>query len=330
MPTLTRPLRRSLPSLPWRSSVATLACGLAAGAVLAAGAESVYHRPGSEAGGAETPAAAQPVTDAAIQAERIVLASLATLSDAETLSLRLRQRARIGDRVLVGTGRYLQVGRGEELRFRFESSLTCDTESFELTEVSDGLFCWLHRRTGPDPATLHRIDVQSVRSRLAELRAADPTDTAAHLGGLQRVLWSTREWYAFLSATAGEFEGKGVWVVEGRWLPERLANLVPDLAAAARRPGGVEPTELPEGMPWAVRLTVGRDDLVPRRLEMLGVPGPRPAVADAPVEPIAVIEILDVVFDAPVDTAAFFYQPAEEGLIDLTAQQCRMMTLFRR
>ena len=274
-----------------------------------------------------SPLDAAAAADRAAQAERIVASGLAMFSRADSVSLKLRQRVRIGERVFVGTGRYVQAGHGEEQRFRFETTLTADTETFEIAEISDGLFCWMHRRFGPNPTTLHRIDIQRVRSRLVELNSPDPADAARYLGGLQRVLFSARQWFAFVDAVPGELEGRPVWLVEGRWDPVPLAALQPTRAEAARQPGGIRPEQLPDGMPWAIRFAIGRSDLLPYRLEYLAIPGPRPV--GGTVEPIGVIDLVEIELNGPVDATAFFYQPATEGLIDITDPYVRMLGLMR-
>ena len=329
------------PSLPrppgrWCVVCAVLVAGGVAGTVMGEGGPtrgSVYSRRAAvgrlgAAAGAVPPAADVAADEGAAQAERIVLSSLGRIARAESVSIRLRQRVRLGDRVLVGAGRYLQAGQGEEQRFRFETSLTCDSESFEITEVSDGIFCWLHRRTGPDPATLHRIDIQRIRSRLTELGAPDPADTAPYVGGLQRNLWWARQWFRFREAVPADLEGKPVWLVEGHWQPEVLQLLLPDVVAAAQAGGGIGPEHLPDGFPWQMRLTVGQGDLLPYRLEFLAIPGPRP-VAPAPLEPISVVEFLEIEIDGAVDATAFYYQPASEELVDLTDQIVKTTGLMR-
>jgi hypothetical protein len=197
-----------------------------------------------------------------------------------------------------------------------------------VTEVSDGLYLWLHQRNGPDPPVLHRVDLQRVRGRLAELGVADPADMAPYLAGLQRTLWWVRQWFRFTEALPGEIEGRPVWLVEGRWPPGTLAFLLPERAELDRRPEGIQPEDLPDGVPWAVRLAVGRSDLLPRRLELLAIPGPRP-VAAGPVEVITAIEFVEVELDGPVDPTAFFYQPANEGLIDLTDAMVKSLGSLR-
>ena len=275
-----------------------------------------------------TQASAAPAEDAVAQAERIVASSLAVFTRAKAVSLKFRQKARVGDRVLVGTGRYVQSGKGEDQRFRFDSTLTCDTETFELTEVCDGLFCWTHRHNGEEPATLQRVDVRRVRGKLSSLNAADAADGTAYLGGLQRTLRLLRHWFRFSQATPGDLDGTAVWVVDGRWEPVYLPLVLPELKSRAAEPGGLGPADLPDGVPWSIRLSIGKGDLVPRRIEWLAIPGKRP-VADAPPEPIAVMDLHDVELNGSVDATVFFYQPATEGMIDITEMYVNGLGLLR-
>jgi hypothetical protein len=81
-------------------------------------------------------------------------------------------------------------------------------------------------------------------------------------------------------------------------------------------------------MPWQVRIAIGRNDLVPRRIEWLAIPGPRP-VADRPLEPIGVMDFHDAEIDGPIDPTAFFYQPASAGLMDVTEREVNSLQLMR-
>ena len=340
MTSLTHLRPFSSPSLPRPSSIRALVFGVMTTwgcmPVLAQAqpAASVYSRRPSPALVTTAPVATRPVAAAGAaadspQAERIVAGAFAVLTRADSFSARIRQKVRIGDRVLVGTGRYVQAGQGSERRFRFESMLKCDTESFEQLEVCDGLFCWMYRRNGPESASLQRVDMRRVIDQLGQLKAPEGTDPAPYLGGLQRVLWLLRESFRFTAATAAEFDGASVWVVDGQWDPGRLAALMPDLGEAAGQPDGVQAELLPDGMPWRIRLAIGRNDLMLRRVEWLGIPGPRPVAAGTAVEPIAVLDIDESQLGGPVDAAAFFYQPATTGLMDVTEQHVKSLSLMR-
>ncbi|MFM9059768.1 MAG: hypothetical protein ACKOSQ_11710 [Planctomycetaceae bacterium] len=293
-------------------------------------AASVYVRRG--------PAVVAPAGDRIedeAQAERIVTGALLALDRADPFVARIRQKAWVGNRVLIGSGRYVQAGVGETQRFRFESRLECVSEStstrsepFESVAVCDGLFLWNYRRSATDPPALERIDVRRVREKLEQLKIPDLESASRYLGGLQRTLWSTREWFQFQVAESADLDGLPAWRVEGRWHPERLVMTLPDLAAAARRPGGIEPHELPEGVPWGVRLWIGRADLLPRRVEWIAIPGDRPVTAAEP-EPIAVLDIHDIEVGGRVKDGTFFYKPAGAGLMDVTEDHIKRLFPWR-
>jgi hypothetical protein len=329
--TVTNRTPGRLPSPPRLAAAAVLATAVAWPAAAAPpGGKSVYSRRLANVPAPTAPAVAPaaPVSEEAARAERILASSLAMIAQADSFAAGVRQKVRVGDRVLVGTGRYLQSGRGEDQRYRFESTLTCDSLTFEMVEVCDGLFAWTYRHYGEDAPQLERRDVRRVRDRLTELKAADPLTTAPYLGGLQRSMGTLRQWFRFISAEPGEVEGTPVWVVDGRWSADWLNVILPDHAAAARRPEGIAPAELPDGVPWSVRFFIGRTDLVPYRVEWLAIPGPRPVVAGTP-EPIGVLELLDVRIGGPVDAGAFVYKPAADGLIDLTEDHVKGMGLMQ-
>lgn len=287
---------------------------------------SVYQRAAQK-----TPVAASvtvPAEEQGVQAERVVAASLAALGRAESISARVRQRVRVDDRVLVGAGRYVQSGLGEDQRYRYETSMQSDSETFELLEVCDGLFAWSYRRLGPQPPYLERLDVRRMRERLRQLEPTGEGVVSPHLGGVQRTLALVRTWFRFHTVEAAAIDDLPIWKVEGRWHGESLALLLPAVKDAALRPGGIEPAELPDGTPWSVRLSIGKRDLFPFRIEWLAIPGRRPVAAGEP-ETVAVIEMYDVRLGDPVDAAAFVYKPATEGLVDLTDTRVKFLAPLR-
>jgi hypothetical protein len=291
-------------------------------------AESIYRK------NAVAPAAplvdpeAASVADQAAQAERIVAAALAAMGRAESISARVRQRVRVDDRVLVGAGRYVQSGLGEDQRYRYESSMKSETENFDLLEVSDGLFAWSYRRIGPQPPQLERLDVRRIRERLHQLKPGDDAAASPYLGGVQRTLSLLRDWFRFKTVEPTTIDDLPVWRIEGRWCGECLAALLPSHKEAALKAGGITAAELPDGMPWSVRLSIGKRDLFPFRIEWLAIPGRRPVASREP-EPVAVLELYDVRLGEPVDAAAFVYKPAIEGLIDLTDTRVKHLVPMR-
>lgn len=266
--------------------------------------------------------------DTAGSGERIVAAAIAGLGRAESISARVRQLARVGDTVLKGGGRYVQSGAGVEQRFRLESRLSSDTESFDLIEVCDGLFLWNYRQLGMQSATVHRIDVQRVHEQLEKLKVGQRPSDGAYLGGIQRMLMLVRERFQFAEPVSDELDGMPVWRVEGSWNRKQLAALLPDQAEAIAGSAGISAADLPEGVPWSLRLSLGRRDLFPFRIEWLAIPGPRPVTA-AGLDVVAVFELYDVRIGEPVDATAFVYKPAMEGLMDTTEQFIKGLSPMR-
>lgn len=266
--------------------------------------------------------------DEAGQGERIVAAAIAGLAKAESISARVRQLARVGDTVLKGSGRYVQQGTGREQRFRLESRLSSDTETFDLLEVCDGLFFWNYRKLGMQAATVQRVDVQRVHEQIEKLKVGPRPSDGSYVGGIQRMLTLVREWFRFTTATAEDLDGMPVWTIEGSWHKPMLAMILPAQAEAINGAAGITAADLPEGMPWSVRLSVGRRELFPFRIEWLAIPGPRPVAATTP-EVVAVFELYDVQIGEPVDATAFVYKPVIEGLIDVTDQHLKELSPAR-
>jgi hypothetical protein len=307
---------------------------ISAAAAPARPAGSVYQKNAAAPAAPASAALAEPVADQAVQAdqasqaERIVAAALAALGRADSISARVRQRVRVDDRVLVGAGRYVQSGLGEDQRYRYESSMKSDTETFDLLEVCDGLFAWSYRRIGPQPPLLERLDVRRIRDRIKQLKPADDLVASPYLGGVQRTLALLRDWFRFVTVEPTMIDDLPVWRIEGRWCGECLALLLPSHKEAALQPGGITAAELPDGMPWSVRLSIGKRDLFPFRIEWLAIPGRRP-VANSDPEPVAVLEMYEVRLGEPVDAAAFVYKPAIEGLIDHTEARVKHLAPMR-
>jgi len=290
--------------------LAILACGLlvarATGDEPAPAAASVYR--GANAASAED----------AGRAERIVAACLAGLARQSSISARMRQIARVGDKELVGAGQYVQQGIGEDQRFRFESSLAANAAAYTMLEVCDGLAFWSYQKHADLPPSLNRVDTRRVRAKLetATPPLAQADAITPHLGGVQRTLALIRESFRFHSVEGEDLDGMAVWRIEGRWHADRLVGLVPELAGKAVD-GEVPAGLLPENMPWRVVLSIGKRELFPFRIEWLAVRGPRPAANREP-EQIAVLELYDVRLDEPIDATAFVYKPAAEGYSDVT------------
>jgi hypothetical protein len=268
--------------------------------------------------------------DAAAQAERIVAACILGLAKETSISARMRQRVRIGDHSMVGAGLYLQTGLGEEQRFRFESSLAVDSRNqastsgtfftVETLEICDGGSFWTYHRWGEKPAEVQRVDIARVRQRVEKITRDPGPDAPAitqHIGGVPRVLAWLREWFLFEKAVPAEIDGMPIWLVEGYWNPIQVARMFPDIADEIDAENRLPPEALPDGVPWSVRISIGKRDLFPFRIEYFAVCGERP-VDNPQVETIGVFELFDVRLGEPVDQSVFIYSPASSAIVDTT------------
>lgn len=266
---------------------------------------------------AAAPGPEESAIDQAGRAERVVAAAFGGLTRTPALSARVRQLVRVGDTVLKGTGRYIQSGVAEDQRYRYEYRLSAKTEEFEVLDICDGLFAWNYRRLGPHPPHVERIDVRRVRERLELLGIGHRKDQSAYLGGVQRDLALLRQYFRFVSITSAMIDDVPIWSIEGTWNLDALAWLLKDQAEAIKSEQGVGPQDIPEGMPWSVRLAISKRELFPCRIEWLAIPGRRP-VPPQPTQVVGLLEFYDVRIGDPIDVSVFVYKPATEGLADIT------------
>lgn len=257
------------------------------------------------------------------QAERLVSTMLSRLGRVESVSARIRQRTRSKDMVVVGTGRYLQQGRGIDQQFRFEVVNKADTETFEFLEVSDGLSFWQFRKNTDNPVQLARVDISQVRTKLEDFGIEKDQAVAPYLGGLQRSLALLRHYFRFESAEKDSLEGLPVWRVAGQWNTTVLASILPQhIMPPDALEGGV--VKVPDGMPCSVELIIGSEQLFPFRItwNALGDRGE--------IEPMSILELYEVRLEGSIDSAAFVYKPSSEGLVDKTEQVVQQIQPLRQ
>jgi hypothetical protein len=272
--------------------------------------------------------------------DRLVLQAATQLERRDSVAARLRHKVDLDGLELKGVGSYWQQGRGESLRVRMELRIMGQQSS--LLEVSNGRFLWTDIRL-PTGRNVTRIDLRQLRSdpllagdgnELAPGQASwSPMqpELAASTGGLPALLTSLSKNFTFLAPQAmrltfspplvEETTSIPVFAVVGRWKPERLAELLSIGKSAA---GSPEPAELPARFPQEVLLLVGQADLFPYRLEY------RRNVSTAPgttvpyqlsADPMVVLELSDVAFNAPIAASQFDYTPGDTEWNDRTAER---------
>ncbi len=277
-----------------------------------------------------TPVTSTPVKENSIQrlpqvnrdAVREVQASMVSQAAHEvakipTLDAKLRLTTHLLGQELVGSGSYYQLAREQETLLKMELKLQVANQVSSLLQVSDGRFLWV-RRDLPERKSLSRIDQRRVsevlagQKRSAFVRIGTP---ALALGGLSKLLEGLDTHFQFEAPVADKFGEVPVWVLQGNWKLDRLAELWPDAAANLQAGTSVDMTKLPPHLPQHVRIVLSRDGalpLFPYRVEYTrqGRGGES--------EPLVLLELFDVRTNVSLDPRLFAYKPGDQEVADET------------
>ena len=304
---------QSLPSL-----AVCLSLLLATAAAL--GQESAASKSTSERGGNASP---DPRDLQDRLADLLIADVIAAIRSHDSISARLRQKIDVLGQQLVGTGQYLQQGRGEQQKIRLELKIQVSDQTTSMQQVCDGTFLWLHQDL-LDKTTLTRIDVRRVREAVFDRggRRSRFEQIQLALGGLPKLIEALDKAFEFRIVQQDRLDGVPVWVVRGTWRPEQLAATYPDpKSKKGEGQGEVRPVgKLPPHAPEVMVMLIGRDDLFPYRIEFrrrLATDDKTPERTDATV-PLVVMEWFEVALDTPIDERQFIYRPGDLRPVDGT------------
>jgi hypothetical protein len=285
--------------------------------------------------------------------DQLVLQAINQLQHRASVSARLRHQVLIDAHQMYGAGNYWQTGSGDELKVRLELQIA--GQDAKLLQVSNSRFLWLDRRL-PTGRFVTRLDLSKLRAdpALAGLphHDIDPGEAdwsalqpelMAHMGGLPSMLAALSENFSFLPPQAmrlalgppfaSQPTNVPVFAVVGHWKQDRLIAMLK--SDKEKQKSGAKATpdhylklvqSLPDRLPQEMLLLVGQADLFPYRVEFRRLETPLPpAGGDSPipyqlsVHPMAVFELSDVTFDAPVEAGQFDYAPGDADWLDTTA-----------
>jgi hypothetical protein len=250
----------------------------------------------------------------------LVARAAAQLAATPSLEAKLRQQVQLFGQELSGSGTYLQKQSPQGLLLRLELKLQVGSQLSSLQEVCDGRFLWI-RRDLPGGAALGRVDMERIRAAMRDRGGAPWTDATTHwlaLGGLPRLVAALAENFQFTAPQALHSDKAAMWVVAGRWKPERLAELQPDLREQISAGKPIDLSRLPAQLPAEVRLVLGQNDMVPQRIEYRRLPADSAADKKAVAQPIAVLEIVEFQRRENLDDRLFAYQPGNQEVGDYT------------
>jgi hypothetical protein len=260
------------------------------------------------------------------QAQELLGQAILYFENRRSISARLWQRVELFNKQLEGSGTYLEQRSDEGLQLRLELKFPLEGDPCVVLQVCSGRYLWKYEKFRDTPR-LARIDTARVLRALQE--KGDPLVPGKigdwpGWGGIGRLLRGLHATFAFTHAEPATLTG-GFPVIrlEGRWRPEKLRALFPELAMGATegRAGGLD--ALPPHVPHLVVVYLGRDDLFPYRTEYHRL-GTSPPAASHPTgdSMIAVMELREVTYNAPIAREQFYYDP---GTLEYSEQTDRML-----
>ncbi|MDA1051058.1 MAG: hypothetical protein O3C40_11350 [Planctomycetota bacterium] len=259
----------------------------------------------------QTPAAAEP------SGQEIVARAAAQMTLHPSLEAKMRQRVGIREQFMVGSGAYLQLRYGEDVRFRLELRLQVGERLTSLQHITDNRYLYIRRDTGKTKS-VSRIDLKRVQDAQARSDAGNAPTSYASLGvgGLSQLLHGLADNFAFGDPQSETISGVNVWRMSGRWKPEVLAQLLPEQSEEIL--AGKEPVieHLPSQLPDQVSLVVGRDgplSLFPYRVEF----SRRNRDSDKP-RSMLIMELFEVRLRPDLDPRLFEVPDSDQDLVDET------------
>ncbi len=261
--------------------------------------------------------AQEPAAPIQTSGQVLVAQAAAQMTLHPSLEAKMRQRVGIREQYMVGSGAYLQLRDGEDVRFRLELRLQVGQRLTSLQHITDNRYLYIRRDIG-DTKSISRIDLKRVQAARANHAAGNsPQNYAAMgVGGLSQLLHGLADNFMFGDPEPETISGVNVWRISGRWKPEVLARLLPDQREAILAGQAPAMESLPSQLPDRVTLVVGRDEplaLFPYRVEFAR----QDAESNQP-RSMLIMELFEVRLRPDLDPRLFEVPGSEQDLVDET------------
>jgi len=261
--------------------------------------------------------AREPTATALPSGQEIVARAAVQMTLHPSLEAKMRQRVGIREQYMVGSGAYLQLRDGDDVRFRLELRLQVGERLTSLQHITDNRYLYIRRDIG-ETKSVSRIDLKRVHEAQARSHAGNASlnPTAMGIGGLSQLLHGLADNFTFGDPESETISGVNVWRMSGRWKPEVLAKLLPEQSEAIL--AGQHPAfeHLPSQLPEQVSLVVGRDGplpLFPYRVEFA-----RTDRDSNKLRPMLIMELFEVRLRPDLDPRLFAVPDSEQNLVDET------------
>jgi len=243
------------------------------------------------------------------------------LEQHSTIQAKIRQRVDLFGHQLLGSGSYLQQGRGAGRLLRLELKIQVAGQITSFEQVCDGNYSWVRQDLGGNPV-LSRIDLRRMRRALGQptATAVQPTSAWLALGGLPKLLDGLDGWFQFTLLEMAQLDRLPVYRLEGQWKPARLPELLPDQKDKIKAGAAPDLGKLGKQLPDRVVLLVGRDDLFPYRIEYWRQPPAKKGQPAGESQLLLAMDLFEVQVGAAIDPRQFVYKPGVQQFTDETAK----------
>ncbi len=293
-----------------------LALGVLAGAAL--GAWNRWHavRKSSDwivlAPSAEQ-AASPPLEQAPEKCQRWLKQARQRLLRMPALAARVRIRARMFGREMLGAGRYWQSppeprNAKPYLQTRFQWALRQGEQSVRWQQVCDGRYVWTMTRY-PHKRRLTRVDLTEVAQTAAESKQPPRAPKVAY--GLAGLLDQLLQSCHFTHWQPAQIQSVPMLALYGTWRKQTLKPLVRQPDALFVGPLPKDSPELPDHLPQQVVVYLSRKDLFPFRIDYRRGRGEEEKIR-------VVLEFFQLQVSPEVDPSLFTYRPGRLRVHDET------------
>ncbi|MBN2218236.1 MAG: hypothetical protein JW719_12750 [Pirellulales bacterium] len=221
-------------------------------------------------------------------------------------------------------GDYREQRSGPLPKVRLELKMPIGDKTGALVEACDGRYLWSYLRLA-DEEELTQVDLQRVVQELGSADAGSPTMSLSGtigMGGLAGLIRELKRNFQFDVIEPVPFRGEPAWELRGGWRPARLAAILPDQKDAILRGEAPRWEKMPGHLPSRVILTLGRDNLLPYRLDYRrqgrAAEGGATLDASAGVEGSVVVEWFNLSVNEPMKPSEFEFSPGDVDVNNVT------------
>ena len=283
-------------------------------------------RPGSMAVSVGSPASS---ANSPIQGDVLLLQAIERLNQHHSIVAKTRQEVSLFGHILLGSGEYFQYGPPEARKLRLSLRMQLGNKSSSLLQVCDGSYLWIFKEV-EKKTELQRIDLKRVSSARAHGMTAVLPGLSMHQltpGGLPRLLASLATNFRFDTVRAAKLHEQPVYLLQGRWEPGRLAEILPEYKEEVLSKNLATLNKLPEHFPRSVVVLLGTEDLFPYRIEFHrgDLSKSTDESGQAPSTAIVTMQWFEVLVNGAVNPQEFVYEAGDRAFTDATDEYMRSL-----